>query len=156
VEFRTTPVDATSVPGDLPGFRLMFNSFHHLPPSAARALLADAVAKRQGIAVVELVERTPGGFVQMLIGLLVMLLATPLVRPFSLGRLLFTYVLPVVPLATSWDGTVSCLRIYSPDELRALLADVPGAETYTWTIEAIRVVPAPARITLLAGAPRSA
>ncbi len=40
--------DATRVPEELAGFRLICNAFHHLPPGAARLCLLDAVEKRRG------------------------------------------------------------------------------------------------------------
>ncbi len=49
------------------------------------------------------------------------LLVTPFIRPFRWSRLVFTYVIPVLPLLIVFDGIVSCLRVYSPDELRAHL-----------------------------------
>jgi hypothetical protein len=45
--------DATRVPEELTGFRTIFSAFHHFRPEQARAVLADAMHKRQGIAVVE-------------------------------------------------------------------------------------------------------
>ncbi len=54
-------------------------------------------------------------------------------RPFRLSRLLLTYPLPRIPLLFGWDGTVSALRAYLPDELLAIVRAVPGAETYTWS-----------------------
>jgi hypothetical protein len=45
---------------------------------------------------------------------------TPFMRPFLWKRLLFTYPLPCVPMICLWDGFVSQLRAYTPDELRAL------------------------------------
>jgi hypothetical protein len=54
------PVDARHVPEDLHGFRTIFSSFHHFDPEAARALLADAFRRREGIGVFEAARRTPG------------------------------------------------------------------------------------------------
>jgi hypothetical protein len=51
ITYRSEPVDATKVPNDLPGFRTMFNAFHHLRPEQAHAMLADAVAKGEGVGV---------------------------------------------------------------------------------------------------------
>src|SRR2546422_6427005 len=51
--FRSEPVDATQVPGDLHGFRTIFTAFHHFRPAQARAVVADAVAKGEGIGVFE-------------------------------------------------------------------------------------------------------
>ena len=62
----------------------------------------------------------------------VQLLVTPFFRPFRLSTLVFTYVLPLIPLCTVWDGTVSLLRMYSPPELLALAARADPAGHYAW------------------------
>ena len=56
-------VDATNVPAELNGVRLIANGFHHFPPAQARQVLADAITKRQGIAVIEMVNRSAFAFV---------------------------------------------------------------------------------------------
>lgn len=111
------PVDATRVPGELRGFRTMFTAFHHLRPDQARAVLADAVAHGEGIAVFECAQRN----VLMLLGTvptpLRVLVVTPFIRPFRWSRLFWTYVLPVVPQVLLLDSVVSVLRVYSVQEL---------------------------------------
>ncbi len=52
-------VDARAVPAELDGFRTMFTAFHHFRPPEARAILADAVQRRQGIGVFEIARRAP-------------------------------------------------------------------------------------------------
>src|SRR5438034_6575208 len=47
-------VDARAVPVELDGFRTIFTAFHHFRPAEARAILADAVRRRQGIGVFEI------------------------------------------------------------------------------------------------------
>jgi hypothetical protein len=149
------PVDATSVPDGLAGFRLMSNSFHHLPPEAARACLADAARKGRGIAVCELVNRSPASVLQIGIGTLTMFAVTPFIRPFRWSRLLLTYALPIVPLCTLWDGVVSCLRAYDVRELRELSEGI-GGEGYRWEIGRLPIPRTPAAITYLIGTPASA
>ena len=39
-----------------------------------------------------------------------------------------TYLLPIVPLAVLFDGFVSCLRTYTPAEIRDLAQAVEGSE----------------------------
>lgn len=56
--------------------------------------------------------------------------AYPAVRPVRWQRLIFTYVIPVVPFAVAFDGVVSCLRTYTPEELLRV-ARVAGPE-YDW------------------------
>ena len=84
-----------------------------------------------------------------------MLLATPFIPPFRVSRLLLTYVVPIVPLATLWDGVVSCLRVYAPEELRALVSGIAGADRYVWEIGRERVPLTPVTITFLVGRPCS-
>jgi hypothetical protein len=119
VELEERPIDAQMVPRDLAGFRLVCNGFHHLNPEQARACLLDAVQHRQGVALVELAQRSVLSMLQLLaVGLATQLAVTPFIKPFRWSRLLYTYALPIVPLCTLWDGIVSCLRVYDPNELR--------------------------------------
>jgi SAM-dependent methyltransferase len=148
-----TPVDATSVPPELAGFRLMCSSFHHMRPEVARAVLADAVASRRGIAVLEVIERSPASFFAILLSPLNVLLVTPFIRPFRWSRLLFTYVIPLLPLFVLWDGLMSILRIYSPEELEELVRGIP-CNDYEWDIGAVSPgVPGAPRVVYLIGAP---
>jgi len=155
VDCIDTPVDATSVPADLDGFRLMSNSFHHLPPTIARACLADAAQKRRGIAVCELVNRSPAGVLQIGFGTLTMFAVTPFIRPFRWSRLFLTYALPIVPLCTLWDGVVSCLRAYDLNELQELTEGLES-DGYRWEIGRLPIPRTPAAITYLIGTPASA
>ncbi len=77
---------------------------------------------------------------------------TPLMRP-TFARLLLTYVLPLIPLVSAWDGVVSSLRSYTEEELRLFVADLDG-DDYRWEVGRIE----PARfgrpaITYLLGWP---
>lgn len=131
VDFVAESVDATAVPATLTGARTLFSSFHHFPPDRARAILRDAAEKGAPIGVFEFTERSLFAFGGMFFAPLVALLVVPLLRPFSLWRLLDCVPLPFVPLVATWDGLVSNLRTYSPAELERLVAeiDVPG---YRW------------------------
>jgi hypothetical protein len=146
-----SPVNATDVPPALSGFRLVANGFHHFRPEDASKVLADAVTKRQSIAVIEMVSRSALAFVSVGIGVIAVFIATPFVKPFRLSRLLFTYVLPVMPLCVLWDGLVSCLRVYSPDELRKLVSQLDDT-TYEWEIGNLPI--GPGKATYLIGTPR--
>ena len=152
--FRTEPVDATDVPVGMDGVRTMFNCFHHFPPERARAILADAVRKRRGIAIFEGVDRRCLPLLAMPLQAACVFAMTPWVRPFKWSRLLFTYVIPLIPFVVYFDGTVSMLRIYSPDELRELVATVPGHGDFDWDIGTTPIPGLPLGITHLVGVPR--
>ena len=144
------PVSATAVPARLIGFRTLFTALHHFPPADAHAILADAVRARRGIAVFEVTGRTPLALLAMLFLPLMVLGYTPFIRPFRWSRLLWTYLVPVVPLAVWFDGTVSCLRTYTPEELGNLVKDLAG---YEWEIGTVRSAPLPSRVTYVVGVP---
>ncbi len=152
ISFHSQPVDPTRVPGDLLGFRTMFTAFHHFCPEQACAVLADAVRNRQGIGVFEATQRRPLALVLMLLAPLMVLVMTPLIRPFRWSRLLWTYLLPLVPLVTLFDGLVSCLRTYSVQELHELTARL-AANDYQWDIGTVKIKTTPILITYLLGVP---
>lgn len=146
-------IDATAVPARLAGFRTLFTALHHFPPDAARAILADAVRHGHGIGVFEITRRSPLDLVGMLCLPVIALLVTPFIRPFRWDRLFWTYLIPVVPLVLWFEGTVSCLRSYTPGELRDL---VTGLEGYRWEIGTVWSPPFISFMTYLIGTPQRA
>jgi hypothetical protein len=150
ITFRSEPVDATAVPADLPGVRTLFTALHHFRPEEARAVLADAVRQRQPVAAFEFTERSLRGLLLSAASPLLVWGSTPRIRPLRPARLLWTYLIPLVPLTVLVDGVVSSLRTYSPPELRELVAEF---ETYTWEIGTVRG-PSAFAVTYLVGYPR--
>lgn len=155
VSFVSTSVDATDVPAERTGVRTMFNAFHHFPPELARRILADAVAKRRAIAIFEGVDRRFLPFFAMPLQAVMVLLLTPFMRPFKLSRMLLTYVLPAIPFIVMFDGAMSMLRMYLPDELEELVRSIPGHEAFDWDIGTTPIPGVPIGITHLVGIPRS-
>ncbi|MER5948446.1 hypothetical protein ABT127_20570 [Streptomyces sp. NPDC001904] len=134
IEYEVESVDATDVPERLDGFRTIFTAFHHFKPDMAQAILRDAVEKKVPIGVFELGNKGPKAIAKLVVTVpLGLLLVTPFLKPVRASRYLFTYLLPVIPLATIWDGVVSILRVYTPDQLRELTAAVDAAD-YEWKI----------------------
>lgn len=127
-------IDARAVPARLEGVRTLFDAFHHFRPEAARGILADAAAKRAPILIVEATERSFAAMFGMVLFVpLLVLLLTPFVRPFSFGRLLFTYVIPIAVPLILFDGLVSCLRSYTLPELEQLTRGLES-ESYRFQI----------------------
>lgn len=141
IGFRASPVDAANVPEDLTGFRTMFSAIHHFPEQAIRDVLKNAVSSGRGIGIFDIAEKglrpILGMPVLCLIHPVVFALCTPLFRPFRWSRLFFTYVVPLIPIYTIWDGCVSLLRLYKPEELLAIAQslDSPG---YSWKAGRVR------------------
>ncbi|HEU5411638.1 MAG TPA: hypothetical protein VFU57_11500 [Candidatus Acidoferrales bacterium] len=154
VLFLTQPVDATQVPADLPGFRTLFTSFHHFVPEDARAILRDAVDRRQGVAVFEVPKRNGPTILFALFMPLAAFALGPFIRPFRWSRILWTYLLPVIPFVVWFDGVVSCLRAYTPSELDALTKGL-SVNGYRWESGEMQRGRIPVKITYLIGHPQA-
>jgi hypothetical protein len=153
ITYHPQPVDATRVPSELSGFRTMFTAFHHFRPEQACAVLADAVQNGRAFAVFEATERNALALMLMLLAPLMVLMMTPFIRPFRWSRLFWTYLIPLVPLITLFDGLVSCLRTYSVQELRDLTARL-DTNDYRWEIGMVKAKMTPIPIAYLIGVPR--
>lgn len=147
------PVNANCRPEGLTGFRTMFSSFHHFDPEDARAILTDSFGRREGIAIFEAAERSATSICAVFFVPLLALVLAPGIRPFRWSRLLWTYLLPVVPFVLWMDGILSCLRSYSQADIAELIAGL-NSESYSWQVgqdgEGIL------RITYLIGSPEAA
>src|SRR5262249_3051312 len=153
IRFEPDPVSATEVPERLAGFRTVFTAFHHFRPADARSILAAAVRDRQGIFIAEASQRRPSALALQALVPLAVLFLTPSIRPFRWSRLFWTYIVPVLPLAILFDGVVSTLRIYTPDEMLAMGREV-GGDGYEWAAGTERPTGSPIPIPYLIGVPR--
>jgi hypothetical protein len=149
IGFIPEPVNADDVPKTLIGLRTIFNGFHHFSPALARRVLANAVDAGQPIAILELPERTIVTIVPFFLTPLYIFLVTPWIRPFKWRRILWTYLLPAVPLLCWWDGIVSALRAYTPIELLELTAEF---SSFQWKSGQIPLNPF-GHVTYLTGLP---
>lgn len=131
IHFHREPVDATDVPVDLKGFRTIFTSFHHFCREEAVAVLQSSVGAGQGIGIFEITRRSPVTISLMFLWALTPFVLTPFLRPFRWSRVLWTYLVPVIPFVLLFDGVVSCFRTYRPQEMSELTEEVTGAE-YQW------------------------
>lgn len=151
-EHITIPIDARKVPENLNGLRTQFLSFHHFKPNDAIKILENAVSNNKTIAIFEAQERSVPSILAMLSSPISVLLVTPFIRPFKLGRIIFTYLIPIVPIFVLWDGIVSSLRTYSTKEMKELVKSVKNHNTYDWNID--KVKNGPGVMLYLTGSPK--
>ncbi|MGD0416803.1 MAG: hypothetical protein ABSA80_15700 [Terriglobales bacterium] len=150
INYCAGSVDATKVPGELKGLRTMFTSFHHFSPEQACAILQNAVDAGEGIGVFESTRRAWSTIGLIFAWVLMLVVCTPWIRPFRWSRLLWTYLVPIIPLAMLFDGVVSCLRTYRPEEMREMVEKLT-AGGYRWEMGELSTGRAP--ITYLIGCP---
>jgi hypothetical protein len=153
LHFIGESVDATAIPDRLHGFRTIFSSFHHFDPAQALCFLRESARNGQGIGVFEIASRhafTLGSvFTMPVLDWLFVIFR----RPFRWSRILWTYVVPIVPAVLFVDGLISCLRAYSLADLHAMTAAVHGRD-YEWQIGEESMSRLPLRVTYLLGFPR--
>jgi hypothetical protein len=115
--------------------RTLFEGFHHFRPEQAKSILQDAVEKKVAIGIFEASLKPPLGLFLLLLAplmtLVSYLLITPFITPRTLSRFFWTYLVPIVPLVTCWDGVISLLRVYSLRELKDL-TDPLQSKDYIW------------------------
>jgi hypothetical protein len=54
-----------------------------------------------------------------------------MVRPMTWQQLVFTYLIPILPMFIAWDGAVSNARTYTLEDMGELIHGLSD-ETYTW------------------------
>lgn len=132
INYIPQPIDATGVPPEITGCRTIFSAFHHFSPQLAQSILQDAATKRVPIGIFEGAGKN---YLEVVAAILffpiVFFLLTPFMRPFRWSRLIFTYLVPLIPLCTIWDGCVSIMRLYTPEHLLQLTRSI-AATNYTW------------------------
>lgn len=132
VSYYPLPVNAASVPSNLKGPRTIFSAFHHFDTLTAKMVIKNAVAANEGLAIFD------GGnknlfFILAIAFLhpLAFIIFTPFLKPFNWTRLFFTYIIPLIPLFTMWDGIISMIRLYTPKQILVIAKSVDD-KNYTW------------------------
>jgi len=142
-------VDATRAPAELIAkykaqgknvFRMFNLAFHHFDDPLARAILKNTIETGDGFGIFELQSRSIVGLLDVCLfglGIVAFGLYYALVW-LSPATLVFTYLIPILPLVLVFDGWVSVLRTRTPDEVEALLrtcgADGGDEELARWEV----------------------
>lgn len=132
IDYCPTPVDVLDMPNNLKGFRVLFSAIHHFRPQQVKQILQQAVNAKAPIGIFDGGEKNIG----IMLGIVVLhplalFVATPFLKPFKFSRLFFTYLIPLIPLYTVWDGLVSIIRLYRPHELYKIAGSIPY-HNYNW------------------------
>lgn len=132
VNYLSKPVDALNVPDDKKYIRTIFSAFHHFKPVDAKKIIEQAVNCNAPIAIFEGAAKEVKNFLGILLFTpIIFLLITPFMKPFRWSRLFFTYIIPLIPVTTTWDGLVSILRMYTPEEMLEMANSV-NKNSYIW------------------------
>jgi hypothetical protein len=101
----------------------MFNSFHHFTDEEKIKIVEKIRKTNSSSYIVEILEPNPICFLKVLIATTIgSLLLTPFIPPFSLKRLLLTYILPINLVTITFDGLVSVFKSRSKHHYSQLFA----------------------------------
>lgn len=110
-------------------FYTMFNAFHHFDKSQQLELMKNY--GKSGFMVFEILRPTFFDFIKILITTTILqLIFAPFVKPFSLLRMLFTYIIPINLITITYDGLVSVLKSLSKNHYLELMKNL-DTENYT-------------------------
>ncbi|MGE5193389.1 MAG: class I SAM-dependent methyltransferase [Deltaproteobacteria bacterium] len=153
LDYHSQPVDARHVDPSLSGLRTLFTSMHQFRRDEVEAMLGDAAAVRQPIAVFEFTSRSvfATGLFLLATPLMVWLLALRY-PPHRALRWLLTFLVPALPVVATLDGVVSCLRSYRPAELLEM-GRAAAPEGFLWMVGTVYGWRYPLPITYLIGIP---
>jgi hypothetical protein len=118
----------------------MIASFHHMPADAAQAILNSSAKSGQPILIYEIAPNKIPFLLWLLLlplSLLILMimtwLMTPFVRPLRPSQLIFTYLIPIIPIIYAWDGQASLMRTYAFKDIEYLIGQVPSP-LYRWEL----------------------
>mgnify|MGYP006965539073 CR=1 FL=1 len=134
IKYVLEPVNAADLDKDQKGVRTLVCSMHHMKREIAREILKDAYSAKQPICIFEISDNaTPKWlwWIAIPINFLSVFFITPLVRPMTWKQIVFTYLIPLLPIFIAWDGAVSNARTYTLSDLDVLLKGMES-ESYTW------------------------
>ena len=131
-EIKRGYVDAENFKASEEGVYLSVNSFHQFSVDEARDILKQISQNKQPVVIVEGNNDSLWQvFGMMVIVPLTVLLTAPFVKPFRFERIFFSYIIPVLPFVTFWDGFMALFKLYAPKDLDELTASIK-IEGYSW------------------------
>ena len=115
----------------------LFNAFHHFTSAQQKQLIHKMKAANAGIIIAEVLEPSLLSFIQVtLAALVVQPLTAWAIRPFSIMRILTTYLIPIQLLTVAWDGWLSVLKSKNLKQYKELVTDIADNE---YSIQVLRI-----------------
>lgn len=137
VKYYESSLDATNLSKAPEGLKTMTNCFHHMPPEKAKNILQSAQKNKEPLFIYEMAENNIPLFlwwiflpISLVILVIMSLFLTPFSKPLTMHQLIFTYLIPIIPIFYAWDGQASLPRIYTLKDIEELLPE--PQEDYIW------------------------
>ena len=141
--YLNEPLNAMEVKGNPETLITMSGALHHFTPDDIKTLLSRITDQGVSLAFfdvapLEVLRRIPiilapiVILVNMAILTFISLLIMPAILPYRFSRIFFTYFIPAIPFLIAWDGTISVIRAYRPEEILSISKSLPKGDSYNW------------------------
>jgi len=111
ITYSLLPADCNGIEPQSHVCYTLFNAFHHLSPTQQQGFIQRLVKNKAPFVIAEILEP---GLVNLLkiifTATIVQLFTAPFIKPFSIARLFFTYIIPVNIVTVTYDGIISVLK----------------------------------------------
>jgi hypothetical protein len=133
--YLPAPVDVLNFHADTNTCYTMFNAFHHFGDDQQKEIIEKIMKARTAFLFVEILQPGLLSMLRVIItAAILQLLTAPFVKPFSLGRLFFTYIIPVNIFTVLYDGIISVFRSRSSSRYRSMFEKL-SSENYKVSVD---------------------
>jgi hypothetical protein len=102
----------------------IFNAFHHFTSEQQKQLINKMKEAKASCIIAEVLEPTWICFLQVtLAAFIVQPLTAWAIKPFSIERIITTYLIPIQLITVAWDGWLSVLKSKTVKQYKELLSD---------------------------------
>ena len=115
----------------------LFNAFHHFTSEQQKQLINKMKEAKASCIIAEVLEPTWICFLQVtLAAFIIQPLTAWAIKPFSIARIITTYLIPIQLITVAWDGWLSVLKSKTVKQYKILLAEFAD---HQYSIEVKRI-----------------
>jgi len=134
INFKVESLDLLNDNISSEGIRTLFTAIHHFKPNEVKTILENTIKDKMPIAIFDGGDKHLGSILAILITHpILFFFCSPFITPFKWNRLLFTYLIPLIPIYAIWDGVVSILRLHKPKELLQMAQNADQDQKFKWS-----------------------
>ena len=123
LSYISNSIDVLALDFDTDKYYTMFNAYHHFDKDDQRDIVKRLTKKGAPFCFVEILTPNLLTILKVIfINTLGQFILAPFVKPFSITRLLFTYLLPINILTTTYDGVIPVLISKNNKQYQTLLS----------------------------------
>lgn len=115
----------------------LFNAYHHFPSAQQKQLIKKMKEARASCIIAEVLEPSLLSFIQVtLAAFIVQPLTSWAIRPFSILRMITTYLIPIQLVTVAWDGWLSVFKSKTAKQYKELVCEFSD---HQYSIEVKRI-----------------